>query len=184
MSSGQQSFISFLELLIDQGDIQSLDELEATALQLYDSSPFPIEDGAGALAMEVTATARRKKIAGTTVPKLIESIQRLSKAFEKQAQGAASGPQTDQRPAVPIDESIQPDHLVCLEDGKKLKMLKRHLRAAYDLTPEQYRAKWGLPSDYPMTAPNYAKARAKLAKNIGLGAKVGRGSDRGKDKKP
>lgn len=76
------------------------------------------------------------------------------------------------KPAVPIKKSITPDFLVCLEDGKQLKMLKRHLRTTYDMTPEQYRAKWGLPSDYPMVAPNYAKSRSEFAKKIGLGRKA------------
>ena len=78
---------------------------------------------------------------------------------------------TEERPspAVPIKKSVMPDHIVCLEDGKKLKMLKRHLKTAYDLTPEQYRERWGLSADYPMVAPNYAKKRSALAKEIGLG---------------
>jgi predicted transcriptional regulator len=73
------------------------------------------------------------------------------------------------KPAVPIKRSIQPDHIVCLEDGKKFKSLKRHLMSHYSLTPEEYRSKWGLPADYPMVAPNYAAARSELAKKIGLG---------------
>ena len=73
------------------------------------------------------------------------------------------------KPAVPIRKSITPDYLVCLEDGKKLKMLKRHLRSTYNMTPDEYRAKWGLPPDYPMVAPNYAVARSQLAKKMGLG---------------
>lgn len=77
-------------------------------------------------------------------------------------------------PAVPVNRSIQPDHLVCLEDGRKLKMLKRHLRTTYGLSPEEYRAKWGLPADYPMVAPNYAKQRSAFAKQIGLGTQGGR----------
>jgi predicted transcriptional regulator len=72
-------------------------------------------------------------------------------------------------PAVPIKKSITPDFIICLEDGKKLKMLKRHLKTAYDMTPEQYRERWGLPADYPMVAPNYASQRRTLAKKIGLG---------------
>jgi len=72
-------------------------------------------------------------------------------------------------PAVPIKRSVTPNHIVCLEDGKRLKMLKRHLKTAYDLTPGQYRERWGLVADYPMVAPNYAKQRSKLAKQIGLG---------------
>lgn len=76
---------------------------------------------------------------------------------------------TNQGPAVAITESITQDYLICLEDGKKLKMLKRYLRSRYSLSPEEYRAKWGLPADYPMVAPNYAAQRSKLAKKIGLG---------------
>lgn len=73
------------------------------------------------------------------------------------------------KPAVSVRKSITPDYIVCLEDGKQLKMLKRHLRTTYDMTPEQYRAKWDLPTDYPMVAPNYAKSRSEFAKKIGLG---------------
>lgn len=72
-------------------------------------------------------------------------------------------------PAVPIKDSVNPDFLVCLEDGRKLKMLKRHLKTSYNMTPDQYRERWSLPSDYPMVAPNYAKTRQSIAKNIGLG---------------
>jgi predicted transcriptional regulator len=75
------------------------------------------------------------------------------------------------QPAVPIKRSVMPDYIVCLEDGKKLKMLKRHLKTAYNLSPEQYRERWGLPPDYPMVAPNYAKQRSQLARDLGLGTK-------------
>jgi len=75
------------------------------------------------------------------------------------------------KPAVPIKKSVFPDFVVCLEDGKKLKMLKRHLKTAYNMTPDEYRARWGLPPEYPMVAPNYAKHRSALAKKIGLGTK-------------
>jgi predicted transcriptional regulator len=78
------------------------------------------------------------------------------------------------RPAVPIRKSITPDYLVCLEDGKKLKMLKRHLRSTYNMTPDEYRHKWSLPADYPMVAPNYAQQRSAFAKKIGLGRGTGR----------
>ena len=77
-------------------------------------------------------------------------------------------------PAVAIRSSIKPDFLVCLEDGKKLKMLKRHLKTAYNMSPDEYRQRWGLPSDYPMVAPNYAAQRSKLAKEIGLGTRRGK----------
>ncbi|MGX9982746.1 MucR family transcriptional regulator [Methylobacterium fujisawaense] len=78
-------------------------------------------------------------------------------------------PMEELRPAVPVRRSVQPDFIVCLEDGKKFKSLKRHLRTHYNLTPEEYRTKWGLPPDYPMVAPNYAAARSSLAKSMGLG---------------
>ncbi|MEQ9153460.1 MAG: MucR family transcriptional regulator [Bauldia litoralis] len=92
-------------------------------------------------------------------------------------------PEADvQRPAVPIKKSVTPDYLVCLEDGKQLKMLKRHLRTTYDLTPEQYRAKWGLRSDYPMVAPNYARQRSEFAKKIGLGTTATPARRRGRGK--
>ena len=86
------------------------------------------------------------------------------------------------KPAVPIKKSVTPDYIVCLEDGKKLKMLKRHLRTTYGLTPEEYRAKWGLAPDYPMVAPNYAKQRSAFAKEIGLGRKTRRRSGARKGK--
>ena len=87
------------------------------------------------------------------------------------------------KPAVPIKKSVNPDYLICLEDGKKLKMLKRHLRTTYNMTPEEYRAKWGLAPDYPMVAPNYAAQRSDFAKKIGLGRGTGRNSARAAAKK-
>ena len=87
--------------------------------------------------------------------------------------GDPAGPPAEElKPAVPIKKSIQPDHIVCLEDGKKFKSLKRHLRTHYDLSPDEYREKWGLPADYPMVAPNYSATRSQLAKDNGLGRKV------------
>ncbi|MBP2293822.1 putative transcriptional regulator [Azospirillum rugosum] len=80
------------------------------------------------------------------------------------------------QPAVPIKKSVTPDYIVCLEDGKKLKMLKRHLKTAYNMSPEEYRDRWGLPADYPMVAPNYARQRSSLAKQIGLGTRARRGA--------
>ena len=82
------------------------------------------------------------------------------------------------QPAVAVHNSVKPDYIVCLEDGKKLKMLKRYLRTNYNLSPEEYRARWGLPDDYPMVAPNYAETRRDLAKKIGLGRKPGAGRPR------
>ena len=88
--------------------------------------------------------------------------------------GHSEAEQTNQKPAVPVKKSITDDYLVCLEDGKQLKMLKRYLRTQYDMSPEDYRRKWGLPADYPMVAPNYAKRRSEFAKQIGLGTQGGR----------
>ncbi len=86
---------------------------------------------------------------------------------------SGAGAEERPKPAVPIRRSVTPDFIICLEDGKKLKMLKRHIRTNYNLTPEEYRAKWGLPADYPMVAPNYAAQRSDFAKRIGLGRKPG-----------
>ena len=88
---------------------------------------------------------------------------------------APAGPPARPQPAVSVKKSVQPDYIVCLEDGKKLKMLKRHLKTAYNMTPEAYRERWGLPADYPMVAPSYARQRSRLAKEIGLGTRARRG---------
>ena len=108
------------------------------------------------------------------LPRLIEDTYA---ALEAQGNAAENLDPERPRPAVPIKKSVQPDYIVCLEDGKQLKMLKRHLKTAYNMTPEEYRARWNLPSDYPMVAPNYAKRRSQLAKQIGLGT-GGRGGGR------
>jgi predicted transcriptional regulator len=92
--------------------------------------------------------------------------------------GPVAAPAEPLKPAVPIKRSITAEHIVCLEDGKKFKSLKRHLRTQYDMTPDQYRAKWSLPPDYPMVAPNYAAARSQLAKQMGLGQQRRRRRDR------
>ena len=99
-------------------------------------------------------------------------------ALQKAPNGAAEAKAEPQEPAVAVRRSVTPDYVICLEDGKKFKSLKRHLRTAYNMTPEEYRAKWGLRPDYPMVAPNYAKARSELAKTMGLGQKrLGRGAE-------
>jgi predicted transcriptional regulator len=124
--------------------------------------------------LELTANIAAAYVGNNTVaqadlPKLIANIYQSlaaapqSSAENKQAEAA------ELKPAVPVRKSITPDYIICLEDGKKFKSLKRHLRTHYDLSPEQYREKWGLPLDYPMVAPNYAEARSSLAKKIGLG---------------
>ncbi len=100
------------------------------------------------------------------LPQLIQSVfGSLSGLGQAEVQTSQERPQ----PVVSIRKSVTPDYIICLEDGKKLKMLKRHLKTAYDMSPEQYRERWGLPPDYPMVAPNYAAQRRELAKKIGLG---------------
>ena len=114
----------------------------------------------------VSAHVSNNSVALNELPNLIQDVYKTLVAV-----GTASVKPERPQPAVPIKKSIFPDFVVCLEDGKKLKMLKRHLKTAYNLTPEQYRERWGLASDYPMVAPNYAKHRSRLAKKIGLGTK-------------
>lgn len=111
----------------------------------------------------VSAHVRNAALPSGELPEMIRSVHATLTAL------ASNGVTARPEPAVPVQRSITPDYIVCLEDGRKLKMLKRHLRTAYDLTPAQYREKWSLPPDYPMVAPNYAKARSSLARKIGLG---------------
>ena len=118
----------------------------------------------------VSAHIRNNQVAPDALPKLIQSVHRSLATAGTAEPAPAPAPQT---PAVPIRKSVFPDHIVCLEDGKKLKMLKRHLHASYGMTPGQYRKKWKLPADYPMVAPNYASHRSDLAKQAGLGRKPG-----------
>ncbi len=98
-------------------------------------------------------------------------IEQVFRTLSGLGHGGASVSADRPLPAVPIKKSVTPEYIICLEDGKKLKMLKRHLKTAYDMTPEEYRERWGLPADYPMVAPLYAKQRSRLAKDIGLGTK-------------
>ncbi|HVH77792.1 MAG TPA: MucR family transcriptional regulator, partial [Stellaceae bacterium] len=111
---------------------------------------------------------------------VINAVYKSLRGLEGQISDVPSEPL---KPAVPIRKSITPEYLICLEDGKKLKMLKRHLRSTYSLTPDEYRAKWGLSPDYPMVAPKYAEQRSEFAKKIGLGRGTGRHSARGGAKK-
>jgi predicted transcriptional regulator len=114
----------------------------------------------------VSAHVANNKVPTTELPQLIQEVYQTLVNIGNDTQA-----QERPRPAVPIKKSIFPDYIVCLEDGKKLKMLKRHLKTAYSMSPEEYRERWGLASDYPMVAPNYAKHRSNLAKKIGLGTK-------------
>ena len=130
--------------------------------------------------LRMTADVVAAYVSNNTLPtaQLAEVINAVYNSL-KSLEGQAAEPQPEPlKPAVAIRKSVTPDYLVCLEDGKKLKMLKRHLRSTYNMTPDEYRAKWGLPADYPMVAPNYAEQRSEFAKKIGLGRGAGRQSAR------
>ena len=116
----------------------------------------------------VAAYVSANSVSAAQLPDIIRSVVDALASLD----GQAEAPKAEAlKPAVSIRKSITPDYLICLEDGKKLKMLKRHLRATYDMSPQEYREKWGLPADYPMVAPNYAGRRSEFAKQIGLGRK-------------
>ncbi len=119
----------------------------------------------------VSSHVANNTVAPADLPHLIQQVYATLAGIGKASASGygAMGARPD--PAVPVKKSVMPDYIVCLEDGRKLKMLKRHLKTAYDMTPDQYRERWGLPADYPMVAPNYAKQRSSLAKKIGLGTK-------------
>ncbi len=120
----------------------------------------------GLTAQIVSAHVSNNSVSLDALPSLIQEVY-------KTLAGVGKEPIQPERPqpAVPVKKSVFADHIICLEDGKKLKMLKRHLKTAYNMTPDQYRDRWGLPPDYPMVAPNYARHRSSLAKKIGLGTK-------------
>jgi predicted transcriptional regulator len=119
----------------------------------------------------VSAHVSNNPVSVNDLPELIRQVYGTLAQVDASTAPQAEKPQA----AVPIKKSITPDYLICLEDGKKLKMLKRHLKTAYDMSPEDYRQKWNLPHDYPMVAPNYAAQRSSLAKKIGLGTRARRG---------
>jgi predicted transcriptional regulator len=127
----------------------------------------------GLTAQIVSAHVSNNSVSPDALPSLIQEVF-------KTLSGVGKDPIQPERPqpAVAIKKSVLPEHIICLEDGKKLKMLKRHLKTSYSMTPEQYRERWGLPPDYPMVAPNYAKHRSSLAKKIGLGTKPREGARR------
>ncbi len=134
------------------------------------------DNGAEVLRLAVTivsAYVSNNSIALADVPALIVAVHEA-------LVNPGGTPKKPLTPAVPIKKSVTPDYLICLDDGKKLKMLKRHLRTAYNMSPDEYRARWGLKDDYPMVAPAYAKERSALAKKIGLGKKTTRRKSKGK----
>ena len=115
----------------------------------------------------VASHVQNNSVAISDLPQLIRTVH------ESLCGLSGGAPSEKPQPAIPVRRSVTPEYIVCLEDGRKLKMLKRHLATAYGMTPEEYREKWGLPADYPMVAPNYAKQRSSLAKKIGLGKRRG-----------
>ena len=121
--------------------------------------------------VELTAEIVSAYVSNNTVvaSELPAVIQNVFEALSKASTASGQPVRDELKPAVPVKKSVTPEYIVCLEDGKKFKSLKRHLRTHYDLSPEDYREKWGLPHDYPMVAPNYAAARSDLAKRMGLG---------------
>jgi predicted transcriptional regulator len=128
-------------------------------------------DGAGKGYIDLTANIVSAYLANNPTPasEIPNLISQVHSALLRVSSGRSDTPVEPAKPAVSLKKSINPDYLVCLEDGKRFKSLKRHLRTQYNMTPEQYRDKWGLPADYPMVAPNYAVARSQLAKQMGLG---------------
>jgi predicted transcriptional regulator len=120
----------------------------------------------------VSAYLAQNSVQPQAIPEIIRSVHKTLTSLERPAEEPKTFER--QRPAVPISKSVHDDYLVCLEDGKKLKMLKRYLRSKYDLSPEEYRRKWNLPPEYPMVAPAYAARRSDFAKQIGLGKGVRR----------
>jgi len=117
----------------------------------------------------VSAYVSHNALSPTDLARLIVEVHGTLKGLQS---NEAPEPAEELKPAVPVRKSVAPDYIVCLEDGKKFKSLKRHLRTHYNLSPEEYREKWGLPADYPMVAPNYSATRSRLAKDNGLGRKV------------
>ena len=137
---------------------------------MSENTPTLNEDFVGLTAEIVSAYVGHNALSVTDLPRLIGDVHTALVNLGTAKPVVDTEPA---KPAVPIKKSINTDYLICLEDGKKFKSLKRHLRTHFDLSPEQYREKWGLPADYPMVAPNYATSRSKLAKTMGLGQKRG-----------
>ncbi|MBV9527664.1 MucR family transcriptional regulator [Sphingomonas sp.] len=127
-----------------------------------------VEDSLLTLTADIVAAhVSNNSVAVNDLPNLIQNVHAALSGIS----GSAVAPETKPEPKVSVRSSVKPDYIVCLEDGKRLKMLKRHLMTHYNMTPDDYRQKWGLSSDYPMVAPNYAEQRRTLAKSIGLGTK-------------
>jgi predicted transcriptional regulator len=132
--------------------------------------------------LRMTAEVASAYVSNNSLPAshLSEMIRAIHESLSTLGGGTSAKAEQPPAPAVPIKKSVNPDYIICLEDGKKLKMLKRHLRTTYNMTPDAYRARWGLPPDYPMVAPNYAAQRSAFAKQIGLGRSPGAKGRRGR----
>jgi MucR family transcriptional regulator, transcriptional regulator of exopolysaccharide biosynthesis len=130
-----------------------------------------VENTSGGTFIELTASIVSAYVSNNLVPStdLPALIGQVHSALTRVSSGHSDSSAASSKPAVAVKKSITPDHIICLEDGKKFKSLKRHLRTRYNMSPEEYREKWGLAPDYPMVAPNYAAARSHLAKEMGLG---------------
>ena len=141
---------------------------------MRDEDDVPAPNGGEAMRMTtdiVASFVANNKVSSEELADLIRSVHRtLASLSQSNGERAAERP----KPATPINKSVHHDYIICLEDGKKLKMLKRYLRSTYDLSPDEYRKRWGLPPDYPMVAPSYAARRSEFAKKIGLGKGVRR----------
>lgn len=122
----------------------------------------------------VAAFVSQNKVSPDQIPEVVQSVHQALTGLQSGGAQGAQATAERQKPAVPVGRSIQNDYIICLEDGAKLKMLKRYLRSRYNMSPEEYRRKWGLPADYPMVAPAYAARRSEFAKQIGLGRGVRR----------
>ena len=144
-----------------------------------DTDTIPAEELLRMTSEVAAAYVSNNNLPSGQLPDVIRTIHESLAALSGVKVAAASEPPM---PAVAIKKSITPDYIVCLEDGKKLKMLKRHLRSTYNMTPDEYRHRWGLPADYPMVAPNYAAQRSAFAKKIGLGRNGGGKGRRGRRK--
>jgi predicted transcriptional regulator len=158
---------------------QSLSEIEENMAE--SAGPKTADDELLRMTTEVvSAYVSNNTLATGQLADVIQAVYNSLRGLEGQVVEVPSEPL---KPAVPVRKSVTSEYLICLEDGKKLKMLKRHLRSTYNLTPDEYRAKWGLAADYPMVAPRYAEQRSEFAKKIGLGRGTGRNSARGSAKK-
>ena len=159
--------------IVSVADSKLLQYLKRYLFSAKDRIPMKENENSELLALTadiVAAHVSNNSVAVGDLPRMISSVYESLSAL-----GEAPAPVEEELvPAVAIRSSIKPDFIVCLEDGKKLKMLKRHLKTAYNMSPDEYRQRWGLPSDYPMVAPNYAAQRSQLAKEIGLGTRRGK----------